>query len=184
MCRQSQTRANSLHSFIEYSEEFSHSFHMSNLATFNVSTLLSSSNNEYHKDVIKMLLFDAFIGNSDRHPGNFAYTKENGFYPLYDNGSSLLAFAKDADIEDILNNIKRFESVCVTKSKSVVRDNQRLTHKELVGILRSQFPVECADTCDRIVDLDIRVVLDAAGVPVGRWELLYNFLKYRKAWFA
>lgn len=51
----------------------------------------------------KMLAFDAFIGNEDRHENNFDVIVNNGkFYapPLYDNGGSLLAWTSEDELTD------------------------------------------------------------------------------------
>ena len=65
-----------LYSFVDYSEEFYNSFHMSNLSTFNIKSLLDTERNHYLNEVIQMLLFDCLIGNADRHPGNFLYNPD------------------------------------------------------------------------------------------------------------
>ena len=48
------------------------------------------------KDLLKMLIFDYVIGNSDRHQNNWAIINKGdgvyGFSPLYDNSSSLCCY--------------------------------------------------------------------------------------------
>ena len=173
---------NELHTFTELSEEFSHSFHLSNLTTYNISTLLDRKYNTFYKDVIEMLMFDALIGNSDRHPGNFMYSSE-GFYPLFDNGSSLCAYIEDSSIDAILRDNMRFESINTTKSKPVVRDSSKITHKELLSILKFNFPKEYANVANKIVTLDVDSILNKVNMPILRHELLGKFLKYRLEWF-
>jgi hypothetical protein len=172
----------SLESFIEYSEEFSHSFHMSNLSTFNISTLLNKEYNIFYREVITMLLFDALIGNSDRHPGNFMHTQKQ-FYPLFDNGSSLCAYVKESDIHDILKDRLRFEAMCTTKSKPVVRDSQKLTHEQLVGIIRRNYTNVYTLFKNSLHSLNINEVLDKVDLSTDRKELLRQFLSYRLRWF-
>lgn len=176
-----------LQSFIEFSDELSHSFHMSNLTTYNISTLLSNKN-RYKTDVIRMLLFDALIGNSDRHPGNFMYS-EDGFYPLFDNGSALCSYVEENKIRDILKDKNRFLAMCTTKSKPVVRDDQKITHEELIHILETQFPDEVLQFSKGVTErLDVVSVLDETRRMLGfsdeRYQLLYRFLEYRKSWFV
>lgn len=172
----------SLESFIEYSEEFSHSFHMSNLSTFNISTLLNKEYNIFYKEVITMLLFDALIGNSDRHPGNFMHTSKQ-FYPLFDNGSSLCAYVKESDIRDILKDRHRFKAMCTTKSKPVVRDSQKLTHEQLVDIIRRNYTDVYTVFKNSLYNLNINEVLDKVDLSTDRKELLRQFLSYRLRWF-
>ena len=171
-----------LSSFIELSEEFSHSFHMSNLTTFNISTLLNEETNPYKSEVIEMLLLDALIGNSDRHPGNFMYS-EKGFYPLFDNGSALLAYIEDKDIVSILRDFNRFNAICTTKSKPVVRDNQKLTHLELVEIIRNSYPEEFEKFQLKLSRLDLVALFESFIIVFNREFLLKKFLEFRLEWF-
>lgn len=171
-----------LHTFTELSEEFSHSFHMSNLQTYNISTLLNKEYNLYYKEVVNMLLFDAFIGNSDRHPGNFMYS-EDSFYPLFDNGSSLLAYVEDSAVDSILHDKNRFEAINTTKSKPVVRDGSKIIHQQLVKILQRDFPEESEDLSKSISLLNIEDILSRVSLPSNRKELLLKFLLYRQNWF-
>lgn len=170
-----------LKSFLDYSEELSHSFHMSNLSTYCISTLLSEKN-QYRDQIIQMLLFDALIGNSDRHPGNYYYSEEYGFYPLFDNGSSLCAFIEEQTIPDILRDSKRFISICETKSKPTLRDDQRITQHQLVNILREQYPVQFRDFQNRLSPMILQVVT-AVDVSDSYVELLQKFLVHRLEWF-
>jgi len=56
--------------------------------------------------IYTMLLFDAFIGNEDRHLNNWDIIKERDktyFAPLIDFGASLLAWRSDVELERIVN---------------------------------------------------------------------------------
>lgn len=107
-----------LKSFLDYSEELSHSFHLSNLTTYDIRTLLFNRN-KYRDEIIQVLLFDSLIGNSDRHPGNFLYNEDLGFYPLFDNGSSLCCYVEEDKVIAFLKDLNRFRALCETKSKPV-----------------------------------------------------------------
>ena len=55
------------------------------------------------KWLYQMLVFDAFIGNADRHENNFDIVIQNrqtDAPPIYDNGGSLLAWAMDEELID------------------------------------------------------------------------------------
>lgn len=173
-----------LQSFLVYSEEFSHSYHMSNLATFNVSSLLNPKNNKYVSEVLDMLLFDILIGNSDRHPGNFALMGDE-FYPLYDNGSSLCAFVNEQDIDSFLKDNMRWKSLMFTKSKPVLRDNQKLQHYELLQILRKNHSRKYHEFCERLNRLDVCLLIELAKDLMSdkRKSLLTRFITERKEWF-
>lgn len=173
-----------LKSFVEYSEEFSHSFHLSNLQTFNISTLLNPKSNAYYVDTIKMLLFDALIGNSDRHPGNFMYSVNKGLYPLFDNGSSLLCYVRDADVEVILKDKNRFKALCTTKSKPVLRDNQKLTHEQLVNILKRSYPEIFNEVAQYVNKEALLDCCDKVLMSDTHRKIVKEFLSYRAQWFG
>lgn len=106
------------------------------------------------KKWIEMMLFDYFIGNSDRHQNNWAIlfkVDENNknlhyrFCSLYDNGSSLCSYVKESDIEIILGRDKnRFDALCDRKSRSMIRldgfDKKRPTHLCVVKYLIREYP--------------------------------------------
>ena len=172
-----------LQSFVEFSEELAHSFHMSNLTTFDISTLLDRSNNKYYSDVYQMLLFDALIGNSDRHPGNFMYNEVEGFYPLFDNGSSLCSYIEDNKIESFLKDSCRWNSLVYTKSKPVLRADQKLTHKELVTILKRLDNCEFSKFATALQHLNVSDVVNSLNISELRKTLLTRFIEERKTWF-
>ena len=107
---------------------------------------------EEKKEILKMMIFDCLIGNSDRHHSNWAEIstmdyKDNYFIfhwyisPLYDNGSSLCAYVNENDIESILKDKIRFEALINTKSKSAIGWNNKrpIRHFELLQHLKSNF---------------------------------------------
>lgn len=60
--------------------------------------------NRYNRDTggfLKMLIFDAIIGNEDRHLNNWDMLVSNNdirVAPIFDNGASLLAYVQDKDL--------------------------------------------------------------------------------------
>ena len=102
--------------------------------------------------IYKFIIFDVLIGNSDRHHSNWAIinkrTKSEKFNnvmdvsfdlaPLYDNGSSLCAYVNEEDVDSILKDEKRLNSLIYTKSKSTIGwENERpIKHFELLKKLR------------------------------------------------
>lgn len=178
------TASTQLQSFLVYSEEFSHSYHMSNLSTFNISSLLNPESNKYVPEVLDMLFFDILIGNSDRHPGNFALM--NGeFYPLYDNGSSLCAYVNEQDIDSYLKDKMRWKSLMYTESKAVLRDDQQLQHYELLQILKKSHTTEYNNFCKKLEKLSIPPLISSISSLVSdkRQLLLTKFITERKEWF-
>lgn len=92
-------------------------------------------------DLLRMLVFDFLIGNSDRHQNNWAIIRkrEGGycFSPLYDNSSSLCCYLLEEKIGSYLNNGARLNSIVRTNSKSIVRieptEKKRPKHELVLG---------------------------------------------------
>lgn len=124
---------------------------------YSVQMILESMKGIFEIGVLaKILLFDALIGNSDRHHSNWGITEEKGFLslgngvipanalylsPLYDNGSSLCSYINENDIETILKDKMKYESIINTKSKSAIgwNDIRPIRHFELIKNLRDEY---------------------------------------------
>ena len=112
--------------------------------------------------ISKILLFDALIGNSDRHHSNWGITVTKAFLaveknekevnvmtmsPLYDNGSSLCSYINENDIETILKDKMKYEAIINTKSKSAIGWNniRPIRHFELIKKLKEEYFNETID---------------------------------------
>lgn len=100
----------------------------------------------------KMLIFDFIIGNNDRHQNNWGFIFKIKQYklpeikirfsPLYDNGSSLCSFIKEADICKYIetNDKMLINSLVDTKSKSMIgldsKIKKRPTQLEVIKYLK------------------------------------------------
>ena len=104
------------------------------------------------KKILKMIIFDCLIGNSDRHHSNWGEIdswdyKEPYFIfhcdiaPLYDNGSSLCSYINENDIDTILRDNMQYEAIINTKSKSTIGwENKRpIRHFELITNIRNTY---------------------------------------------
>ena len=100
-------------------------------------------------EILKMMLFDCLIGNSDRHHSNWGvvpYIKKGDtkyhicskLSPLYDNGSSLCAYEDNNDIEIFFKDKMKFEALVNTKSRSAIGwENERpIKHFDLLKKLK------------------------------------------------
>ncbi len=115
------------------------------------------ADSKWKEFVLKMMLFDFLIGNSDRHQNNWAvllgYEEEESVLyrrlcPLYDNGSSLCCYINGSRIDDYLGRDKnRFSSLVDSKSRSIIRihpeDANKPTHKEVLMYLMKEYPETC-----------------------------------------
>lgn len=119
------------------------------------------------KTISKILLFDALIGNSDRHHSNWGITVTKAFLaveknerevnvmtlsPLYDNGSSLCSYINENDIETILKDKMKYEAIINTKSKSAIGWNniRPIRHFDLIKNLKEEYYDETIDFVNTI----------------------------------
>jgi len=111
------------------------------------------------KELLKMLIFDYIIGNSDRHQNNWAIIDKGdgvyGFSPLYDNSSSLCCYILEKDVRRYLgNDLKRLYSIVRTKSKSIVRidekNKKRPKHEEVLEYINEQYHDEVNDFIEQV----------------------------------
>lgn len=150
-----------------------------------------------HLQVLKMLIFDALIGNSDRHQSNWAYivderTRLLSFSPLYDNGSSLCSYILDENIPDILGDPLRFNALIDTKSRSIIRIDQKRkktpTHREMLKFIKENNFKDIALFVDSILTLvtddNIITILNEfpnAILSPSKKNLIHKFLMGKKS---
>lgn len=130
---------------------------------------------EIRTDFYNMLVFDFFIGNSDRHQSNWGIRavlrdgkKAITVCPLYDNGSSLCAYVTDEQAAGYLGRDEnRLQALVDRQSKSRFRiglhDKNHVTHKELLAYVCAHEKARVQDVCTHILQLgsaDIRDMLD------------------------
>ncbi len=132
-----------------------------------LESIKTISNIIKEEDILKIVIFDALIGNSDRHHSNWGITQtkqilklKNGeilgygikLSPLYDNGSSLCSYINESDIGTILKDKMKYESIINTKSKSAIGWNniRPVRHFELVQNLKNEYYKETVDFVKKI----------------------------------
>lgn len=125
--------------------------------------------NPFIKQFFEMLVFDAFIGNKDRHQNNWAILVINfdnidpqkiaaRYCPLYDNGSSLCSYVQILQAKEYLNNDKnRFAALIDSKSKSRIRIDPAIkkepSHSEVLTYLFSNHVKDVDQIVERIAKL-------------------------------
>lgn len=100
-----------------------------------------TSQEELIEDVYKMLIFDAVIGNEDRHLNNFDILYSGNsirLAPIIDNGGSLLALTPSSDLKS--------KYVCGPDKAKPFRE----THERQVHLLKKKFGV--IKLCDLSID--------------------------------
>ena len=150
------------------------------------------------EDILKMIIFDALIGNSDRHHSNWGYIVEENnntysnirFCPLYDNGSSLCSYVNDYDIKDILRDKNRYNALIDTKSKSCIgwEDERTIRHFELIKKIKANYYNETIDFVkeikQKLTNSSIKNILDSFENNViveEKKKLLFKVINDRKS---
>ena len=143
---------------------------------------------------LRVLIFDALIGNSDRHHSNWGLifnrdrTKVK-FTPLYDNGSSLCAYVEEKEINLILKDSMRFEALINTKSKSAIGFNniRPVRQFDLVEYIKENYYSKTINLVNKIneniTENNIDKMLanfDEETISIERKKLLKIFLNERK----
>lgn len=111
----------------------------------NIKNTLDMFDNRLFNDFIKIMVFDALVGEQDRHEENWGIEKNGNLYrlsPLYDNGDSLLRdFRNENFAEDYYSKKKDFDAY-IKKSKTIIykEDNcKTYKHFELINYLNDNF---------------------------------------------
>lgn len=128
---------------------------------------------------IEMMLFDAIIGNADRHQSNWAvlakYTNESRTTidvwpcPLYDNGSSLCCYVNDNQLAKLNGKDPGpFSALVGSKSKSVIRidgnTKPKPTHSEVIEYLLRKYPIAIQIANRFIRQLDDSAILELLSI--------------------
>ena len=111
----------------------------------NIKNILDSLDKSLFNEFIKIMIFDALIGEQDRHEENWGITNNGNQYklsPLYDNGDNLLRDFKNEELAyKYYNGIKDFDNY-INKSKTLIykEDHKsKYRHFELIEYLNSKY---------------------------------------------
>ncbi len=111
----------------------------------NIKTILDNLDKDLFNDFLKIMLFDALVGEQDRHEENWGITKINGKYmisPLYDNGCSLLKEFKEEKFAEKYYSGKKSFDAYIRRSKVIIykEDNSNsYKHFELIKYLNKSY---------------------------------------------
>lgn len=123
--------------------------HKSDRAQFytisNIKQRLDELNKNLFKDFIKILVFDALIGEQDRHEENWGIEKKDNTYkisPLYDNGCNLLREFKDESFAKQFYHHEKDFYAYIKRSKTMIYKEDHKTkykHFELIEYLNQHY---------------------------------------------
>ncbi len=130
----------------------------------NIKSVLDDIDNNLFKDFIKIMIFDALIGEQDRHEENWGITERDGKYfisPLYDNGDSLLReFKNPLNFKQYHNGPKDFNAF-INRSKTIIykEDNKnKYKHFELIKYLYERYPQYVIPELDNLKKLTDEII--------------------------
>lgn len=127
----------------------------------NIKSVLDDINTDLFKDFIKIMVFDALIGEQDRHEENWGITEKNGksfISPLYDNGDSLLReFKNPQNAQKYYDGFKDFNAY-INRSRTIIYKDDNKTkykHFELIKYLYknySQYVIPEINNLNKLTD--------------------------------
>ncbi|GLG01255.1 hypothetical protein Alches_12940 [Alicyclobacillus hesperidum subsp. aegles] len=144
------------------------------------------------KDFMAIPVFDAFIGNQDRHCDNWGIIRSRDTFklaPLYDNGCSLGHLVKDEDIPDMLRDEERFLGF-IRRGKSLIGlpDRKKPKYLELLTHIQMKYPnvvfknLECLESLtDSALIAILNEVPDAYMSPIKK-DFVHHLINKRKNW--
>lgn len=144
----------------------------------NIKSVLDNIDTDLFKDFIKIMIFDALIGEQDRHEENWGITEKQGknfISPLYDNGDSLLReFRNTANARKYYDGIKDF-NVYINRSHTIIykEDNKnQYKHFELIEYLYDNYPQYVIPEIDNLKKLNDEIIKELVNKIPN--ELLTN----------
>lgn len=114
--------------------------------------ILKLSQNLFDENIIPyfwdMFIVDVFIGNTDRHNGNWGFLVSNGrirFSPIYDCGSCMNPLLSDEDIKNLSES--EIKNLAINVYSCLKEDNKKINYFEYIGSHKNK---ECDEALHRI----------------------------------
>ncbi|WAA12427.1 HipA domain-containing protein [Fervidibacillus halotolerans] len=156
----------------------------------NISKVLKEF--QLDKEFVAIPIFDALIGNQDRHCDNWGIIRTKTGYrlaPIYDNGASLGFQLKEERIKLMLKDSNMFKAF-TNRSYSLIGigGKKKPKHMELLSVIRKKYPKEVEKEMDRLVLLDRDNVIHLLNtIPSSIMSDIYKewvekLLLFRKEW--
>ncbi len=122
----------------------------------NIKSVLDDIDQNLFKGFIRIMVFDALIGEQDRHEENWGIIEKQGKYfisPLYDNGTSLLRnFKNDTYAKKYYEGTKDFDRYIENSKTIIYKENNidKYKHFELIQYLYDNFPLLTIPEIERL----------------------------------
>ena len=131
-----------------------------------------------------MFIIDAFIGNTDRHNGNwgFLYNKSDKtmkFAPIYDNGSCLNPLLEDLELECLSE--EELKNISYNIYSCLKMENKKIHYFEFIKSMKC---IECNEALVRVfprIDLDVIIhfIQNIEGMSEIRKKFYIDVLRLR-----
>lgn len=157
---------------------------------FNIIKVLSEF--QLDRDFIKIPIFDAFIGNQDRHCDNWGIIYSKNRYkmaPIYDSGASLGFQLKEERINLMFKNPNMFRAFS-NRSYSLIGlpDKKKPRFLDLLTVIKQSYPSEVQEAIHLINKVNenlLQGIMDS--IPEEVMNITYKIwvkklLLYRKDW--
>lgn len=157
----------------------------------NIKKCLDILNKDLFFQFLKIMVFDALIGEQDRHEENWGITRINGKYklsPLYDNGCSLLReFREENFAIKYYTGLKNFETYIRKSTTLIYKENgKKYKHFELIEYLYSIYPNQIRKeikNLEKLTDLKIENIVNKIPdniITLKHKEYIIRYIKKRK----
>lgn len=158
----------------------------------NIKSTLDKLNESLFNDFIKIMIFDALVGEQDRHEENWGISIIQGKYkmsPLYDNGCNLLREFKDENYAQKYYSEKKDFNAYIKNSKTYIYKNnekKRFKHFELIEFLYSCYSEVVKQELDNLNKLTNDIISEIVeSIPddlmtLEHKEFIKKYLKKRR----
>lgn len=112
----------------------------------NIKKCLDNIDEKLFTDFLKIMVFDALVGETDRHAENWGITKDSVGYrlsPLYDNGTNLLrTFKNEEYAKKYYSGVRPFDIYIKRAESLIFKDDHSKHYKlhELIQYLYTKYP--------------------------------------------
>ena len=157
-----------------------------------IKRILDTVDEKLYSEFIGLQVFDALIGESDRHEENWGYirTSERSdiiLAPFYDNGDSLMHNINNVQIEEYTNNEASFLKY-INKSKTKILDNNghKIKHFQLIDYLIVENPPFLKEELQRTKILTNDIIkgiiyeIPDEYLPQSHKEILQRYISIRR----
>lgn len=157
----------------------------------NIKKCLDMLNQDLFYQFLKIMVFDALVGEQDRHEENWGIMRINGEYkisPLYDNGCNLLReFRKEDFAIKYYDGLKDFDTYINKSNTLIYKENgKKYKHFELIEYLYNIYPNQIRKeiiNLEKLTDSKIEDIVNKMPdniITIKHKEYIIRYIKTRK----